>query len=636
MKFLDLEIQNFMSIEHTKTHLNDRGLVLIQGNNTDSTAFGSNGAGKSSIFSESIVWALFGETIRGYKGDDVIHRDKKKDAYVHLSILDDNGDVYRVERYRKHKEHKNSVLLMKNGENITGKSDTETTKMIENFLQIDFLSFTNSVMFGQGMTKKFANSTDAEQKKILERILQIDIFKKCQDIAKSKVSELNNLMSRVNQEITTNSRQIDSQKEHLEDLQEKEAQLGDAVRERIQELQEQLQQYDAELEEFPDRITELEDKTLILETNKFHLMKRYHEYDTVFNQKVEKTVEMKSLVSKLDKLNKEINKDIDKMEGIIKGQNIPKICNSCGQEIPKGDTTHIVKHLQQGILEKDGQALVIEDEIKVLRQEIDELCEQLDGRDRLDRQIEKLDREIQQSIKDTTSAEGVFESTKKLANNVQKQIEREKKSLEKTYTDLIEKAIESISDLEGEGQKLTEQKGSIQSDIDLHSFWVEGFGNKGIKSKLLDDVVPFLNTRANHYLGRLTDNSIEVEFNTQQQLKSGEYRDKFSVDVNNVNGGNKYQGNSGGECRRIDVAVNMALQDLVHSRSNKKVDLIVYDEAWDALDKAGCEIAIELLEEKAKSCGSVIVITHNSDLAELFTETITVTKKNGKTVISER
>ena len=208
MKFLELEIQNFMSIEHTKTHLNDRGLVLVQGNNTDSTAFGSNGAGKSSIFSESIVWALFGETIRGYKGDDVIHRDKKKDAYVRLSILDDNGDVYRVERYRKHKEYKNSVLLLKNGENITGKSDTETTKMIENFLQIDFLSFTNSVMFGQGMSKKFANSTDAEQKKILERILQIDIFKKCQDIAKAKVSELNASMLRINLEIASNSSHI--------------------------------------------------------------------------------------------------------------------------------------------------------------------------------------------------------------------------------------------------------------------------------------------------------------------------------------------------------------------------------------------------------------------------------------------
>lgn len=625
-----------MSIESTKTHLNDRGLVLIQGNNTDSTAFGSNGAGKSSIFSESIVWALFGETIRGYKGDDVIHRDKKKDAYVHLSILDDNGDIYKVERYRKHREYKNSVLLLKNGENITGKSDTETTKMIENILQIDFLSFTNSVMFGQGMSKKFANSTDAEQKKILERILQIDIFKKCQDIAKNKVTELNNCMARINQDMASNSSQVSSQKAHLEDLQEKEAQLGDAVRERISELEEQLQQYNEELEQLPDRVSELDDITTVLETNKFHLQNRYSEYDEVFNQKVDKTVELKTLVNKLDRVNKEIDKDIEKLDNIVKGQNIPKICSSCGQEIPKGDTSHIVKHLQQSIVDRDRQALLIEDEITALRQEIEELSEQLEGRDRLDRQIEKIDREIQESIKKTASMKSVLDSTKKLANSVEKQIEREKKSLEKTYTDLIEKAIESISALEKEGQRLIDQKESIQSDIDLHSFWVEGFGNKGIKSKLLDDVVPFLNTRANYYLGRLTDNSIEVEFNTQQQLKSGEYRDKFSVDVNNVNGGNKYQGNSGGECRRIDVAVNMALQDLVHSRSNKKVDLIVYDECFEALDKSGCEVVIELLEEKAKTCGSVIVITHNSDLAELFSDTITVTKKNGKTVINER
>lgn len=634
MKFLGLEIQNFLSIESTKTHLNNRGLVLVQGNNTDSQAFESNGSGKSSIFSESIVWALFGETIRGYKGDDVINRDMKKNTFVHLSIEDDNGDIYRVERYRKHKEHKNSVRLFRNEDNITGKSDTETTKMIEDLLQIDFLSFTNSVLFGQGMSKKFANSTDAEQKKILERILQIDIFKKCQEIAKARVAELNSTMTTINQDIMANDSKIKSQESHLEDLQEKEAQLGEVVKERIANLESKKAEYQKELSELPST-DDLREEQKMWEGLKTKLMEQDVYYEGKLREQATISSEIKSAVKELDKLDADIKYDGNKLQKIINGTDVPEICTACGQAIPPKDMSHVIKHLQQEILEKDRHAMTIEENIKTLRESLAEVNKELEGREKLNAKREELNAALIEVNSKLQTIDHKAASLDIMIISTQDQIDQEKKSLEKTYTDLIEKAIETIADLKEEGKDLAEKKESIQSDIDLNSFWIDGFGNKGIKSMLLDDVVPFLNERANHYLGRLTDNSIEVEFNTQHQLKSGEKRDKFSVGVNNHNGGDKYQGNSGGECRRIDVAVNMALQDLVHSRSNKKVDLIVYDEAFEALDKAGCEVVIELLEEKAKTCSSVFVITHNSDLAELFSNTVTVTKRNGKTIINE-
>lgn len=635
MKFLDLEIQNFLSIESTKTHLNDRGLILVQGDNKDSDAFGSNGAGKSSIFSESIVWALFGETIRGYKGDDVINRVKGKDAFVHLCIQDDSGDVYKIERYRKHKEHKNSVRLLKNGDNITGKSDTETTKMIEDLLQIDFLSFTNSVLFGQGMSKKFANSTDSEQKKILERILQIDIFKKCQDIAKAKATELTASMNKATQEISMNTSQIQSQKTHLSDLQDKEAQLGEVVKVRIEDLKSKKESYEKELAELPSTDSLKEDRK-VLEDLKTKLLEQGVFFEEKANEKITISSELKSAIRELDKLDAEIKYDGNRLQKIIDGKEVPEVCSACGQKIPPKDMSHVIKHLQEDILAKDKQACLVEDSIKSLKEKLEKVNEDLEGKKKLDAQREELNAAIISVNNEISASDNKATSLDIMILSTQDQIEQEQKSLQKTYTDLIEKAIDSIVLLEEESKTLVEKKDSIQADIDLNAFWVDGFGNKGIKSMLLDDVVPFLNERANHYLGKLTDNSIEVEFNTQHKLKTGEFRDKFSVNVNNVNGGDKYQGNSGGECRRIDVAVNMALQDLVHSRSNKKVDLIVYDEAFEALDKSGCEVVIDLLEEKAKTCGSVIVITHNSDLAELFSDTVTVSKKNGKTVISER
>ena len=135
------------------------------------------------------------------------------------------------------------------------------------------------------------------------------------------------------------------------------------------------------------------------------------------------------------------------------------------------------------------------------------------------------------------------------------------------------------------------------------------------------------------YLSKLADSSIGVEFSTQTELKSGEKRDKFAVEIKNENGQDAYAGSSGGERRRVDIAVNMALQDLVLSRSNKKIDFVVFDEAFESLDPIGCELVINLLQEKAQSCPTILVITHNSHLKDLFDKRIQVCKQNGETSI---
>jgi DNA repair exonuclease SbcCD ATPase subunit len=152
---------------------------------------------------------------------------------------------------------------------------------------------------------------------------------------------------------------------------------------------------------------------------------------------------------------------------------------------------------------------------------------------------------------------------------------------------------------------------------------------------MLDSVTPFLNKRANKYLSKLTGGSVEVEFNTQDTLASGEKRDKFSVAVINENGDEDYKGNSTGERRRVDVAINMALQDLVLSRSNKSIDFICYDEVFDGLDGIGCELVIELLNDRVQECGSIAVITHNDNLKQLFTKSVMLEKRGGRTLITE-
>ena len=631
MKIKQISIENFMSIKKTSFNFDNRGLVLITGDNQD--AFDSNGAGKSTAFSEAPCWALYGQTIRGYKGDKVVNKNTKKGTLVSLQIEDGNGDLYEVIRARKHNTLKNHVYLHKNGENITGKSDTDTNNMIIDLLQMDFSTFTNSIMFGQGASKMFANSTDTEQKQILERMLQIDIFKACQEEAKKMVSHLEEKVTKASNKKTELSNSLIIHKSDLKDLQEKEQQAIKQAQSKIDQYQKDIETNQREIQTLRSENSEIEkDINTVQEAiDKNHnTLETYEEYEDTYN---DLSLEKSSYCSDLKKLEKKILKKQNELEDIRSGKNIPKQCSQCGQDLPLKDTSHLENHIEDSIKKYMEEVKDIKKEIK----ELDPLLE------KLDKKITKKDRYEKDRIK-YLEALAEYKSDIKLNNSKIKSLEKEinrytdlikeqEEIKNVQYTDLIETMINRIREAEASISMWEDHYTKVSEEMEKYSFWSNAYGNQGIKSILLDSVTPFLNQRANYYLSALSDSTMEVEFNTQTTLASGEKRDKFSVEVRNKNGEDGYRGSSNGEKRRIDVAVNMALQDLVMSRSNKKIDLIVYDEVFEGLDQIGCEAVIQLLNEKAKQCGTVMVITHSESLKQLFSNTTTVKKVNGNTIV---
>lgn len=72
----------------------------------------------------------------------------------------------------------------------------------------------------------------------------------------------------------------------------------------------------------------------------------------------------------------------------------------------------------------------------------------------------------------------------------------------------------------------------------------------------------------------------------------------------------------------------MALQDLVASRANKPIELFVADEIDHALDASGLERLMAILEEKARTKGTVLTISHNS-LSDWIRQVVTIKKEGG-------
>jgi DNA repair exonuclease SbcCD ATPase subunit len=171
---------------------------------------------------------------------------------------------------------------------------------------------------------------------------------------------------------------------------------------------------------------------------------------------------------------------------------------------------------------------------------------------------------------------------------------------------------------------------TIEDKLQYDEFWVRGFSRSGVVSLLLDQITPELNHRANEYLDVLTGGKAWVEFSTKTTLSNGEQREKFSVIVNYDNGAGMYGGISGGEMRRVDIAILLALGDVAASRAHAPVRFRLFDEPFDNLDALGKERVVALLQEKiVPKVGTLLVMSHDEELKAMFDQRIVVEKHNG-------
>ena len=163
MNFLQLNIENFLSIGKASIDLENKGLVLVQGQNEDDTSANSNGVGKSSI-ADALCWALFGETARGVSGDAVINDVAKKGTEVSVCVEDDEAQ-YVITRYRKHPKGKNSLTVVQEAEpgeevDLTKGTDKETQLEVNRILGCSQDVFMTAIYAGQELMPDLPRLTD--------------------------------------------------------------------------------------------------------------------------------------------------------------------------------------------------------------------------------------------------------------------------------------------------------------------------------------------------------------------------------------------------------------------------------------------------------------------------------------------
>ena len=686
MVLKQLTIQNFLSIKSITLNLENRGLVLLKGKNLDNDALNNNGAGKSSII-EALVYALYARTLRGLKGDAVVHKIPGKNMKIFLDLTDDDGSEYRIARYRKHYLNKNKSFLFRNGKDITPKSESDFNDYIADLLQADYLTFTSSLLYS-AESFKFTSATDSEMKSTFDTMLGLDIYQKCLEITKNRLKLVESEISSTQWKIDDRTAKIEQLQSKLEEATDLRDEYNNSVNDKIKQLQAQLSDLQKQIQSKQEEAEELQKKLAQVKSNKKH-------YEDLLDEKRKSLKE----VDDLKEATQETKDEIQDCEREIRKQN--RLISEHNEQIETFSTSIMklrkkvdeLSHRKRDLGKTIGQPCpvcgspITSESLKSAEHEIEEQIQlQLSEIEKFQAKIEMTNRDIlaaQNKISETHSTveelqktveefEDLIKKSKRFVDeksNIEKSLQKSQEEYYQVQSDIkvVNSETEQLKDsLKKSHQEIkglledhdpydsiiskyqTEQKNaqedikqfqdSIKTQLDEKTcleFWQQAYSNQGIKSYILDDITPFLNRRVNKYLAKLSSGHIEVKFNTQTTLKSGEVREKFSIDISNQDGGQEYSANSGGERKRIDLAINLALQDLVASRSNKRMNIAIWDEALDALDEVGIEKVIGLLQELSKEKSTILVVSHNQHLQSYFTNVITVVKENGYSYLSD-
>jgi DNA repair exonuclease SbcCD ATPase subunit len=203
----------------------------------------------------------------------------------------------------------------------------------------------------------------------------------------------------------------------------------------------------------------------------------------------------------------------------------------------------------------------------------------------------------------------------KMINNLQNdiaQVDRDIDRIQKSEFDttILNSTRQRIVDLDRQLNIINNGTFELEKLHKIISFWKEGFSSRGIPSMLIDDSIPFMNERVSYYLEKISNGRYIVSFDTLDETKSGEFRDKISVKVvDTETKANKRVQLSGGQTRLIDIATILTLGDLQSNVQEVSFNILLFDEIFDSLDDTNVEFVSKVLRILTND-RSVFVISH--------------------------
>lgn len=660
MKITSLEIENFLGIGHAELMLDEKGLVLIQGENKDDPSAVSNGSGKSSLV-DALLWGIYGETSRGLTGDDVVNRVAGKKCIVTIQIADE-GHLYLIKRWRKttingKKAGVSIIDQMRPGSRIgeeidlTKGKDTLTQLEINRVMGCTKDVFTAAIYAGQEAMPDLPKMTDKALKVLIEEAAGINILERAYEIARTKVTAAEAEFARVERERERAVERRDTQGNHTDDLAQQWIEWDAGKGERVAQAEAKAkvslgeaivlsnelkrlrtkEEIEADIKATQEKVAACDADIAAVKDEQLHLaglLKIVSEKERLASTAERDAERHKTLYAEAARHRNHLNKAE------------AEACSECGRPLEEKDRAEALRlasakietlRLPAANAVRDAQLAVIAvGHAKTAAEEYRNSMSDITEVSELRRTLLDVARTLTDELRERERKQDALEARKlqtRSLNDRRLEVEAETNPFVETLLEAKAKHKALKEAVEAFDTSMMEASEALA----IAQAVAKVYGPKGVRAHIIDTVTPFLNDRTALYLGTLSDGAIEAVWNTISITKGGDVTEKFSITVEK-NGGGSFLSLSGGEKRKVRLACALALQDLVASRASKPIELWVGDEIDEALDEAGLERLMSVLEAKARERGTVLIISHN-DIADWAKSHTTVTMKGGKATV---
>lgn len=681
LKLKDLTIKNFLSVGNVTQamRLNDAGLTLILGHNTDSNGGTTrNGAGKSTIL-QAISYVLFGKPLTKIKVGNLINNINQKGMLVTLE-LERDGIEYRIERGKKPDVMEFYVDNVKQkfaDDTPTGSSEAlgenrHTQTEIDRLLGMSHTMFKHIVALNT-FTDPFLKMGAADQRGIIEELLGItqisaraDVLKKLILATKENIREQQasiKATTEANERIETAIRSAETRsrswtiahEQTVADLTE------DLAATQSIDFDAELAMFDA-LDAFVNGKRSL-DANLDAAQREMALLER--EFlavrgvaDTL---RIEAAKGVETQVTRLEADRKRkvqaqqrhvdacAKKQVELEQAMADIANADgSDCVCCGQQLAGTDHLKTVlenlnartKEIQAGIAHEENEVTDLDNEIADIDAEIVKV--RLAGADRAADFLAQADvkqaesdvlqariKEHQAAVTEARAALNALGPRPQTTFDTRDEVYKTRQVRDNLERDLANETAKTnphaseITNLSAALQEIDYGPVNEYSELLKHQdFLLKLLSNKDsfIRKKIIDQNLSYLNSRLNFYLDKL---GLPHEVKFQSDL---------TVDITNLGRDFDFEQLSRGEMNRVIMATSWSFRDMWES-TNAGCNLLWVDELLDqGTDTQGVEAALSILKSMARDRGkNVFLISHRDELQARIDRTLLVRKENGFT-----
>lgn len=637
MKFLTLEVENFMALANAKVELDQRGLVLIQGVNAGDSSAASNGAGKSTLMN-SLMWCIYGETSHGVKGDDVLSTGHEKNCRVKVTI-EDEGKRYAIIRHRKHKEFKNRLIVRGEDGDMTKGKDSLTQEFVERLIGASKEVFMASIYASQEAMPDLPGMLDKNLKTIVEEAAGVDRLTKAYAIARERANAAAARMETTKTKmdaclslVESAQNELESAKTSSEAWERDRSERLDVARADLVGAEVTLTEVEMELRSLPEQIRDTEN-AIGKEREK---LASKEEHDAKLVKVRGAITDIRASIRITENIQKEAMQRARALKVKAEEVNtkVGEPCPTCGKAYCVEDLSTVKESFVEQARSEISQAQASATSVAKYQEHLEKalkiesaLVASTPDVSAIISRIERLTKELgtlRHREKEVVAVEALVARARSEVDRITKETN--------PFLAVIKRHEESLAANKSDYGVLKTELKNIQEQALLLDKARQVYSPAGVRSHILTSVTPFLNAQTAEYLNTLSDGNIVAEWSTMESTKKGEWRDKFNISVRKIGASKTFQTLSGGEKRKVRIACSLALQDLVASRASKNIELFIGDEIDDALDTAGLERLMGILEAKARERGTVMIISHK-EMKSWFRETITVEVKEGRSYV---